>query len=218
MKIGEHEIRAVPYARNIGAIFDEHLTMDRQVNSICKSAFFHLHRIGLIRKFLTTKAAATLIHAFVASRLDGLNSLLVGLPAQTIAKLQRVQNCAARIITGLARSEHITPVLNELHWLRVPERIEFKVLLLCHKCIIGTAPKYLEELVTPYNPGRNLRSADGSLLVQPRGRLASYGDRAFLCAAPRLWNSLPRDIREISSTPVFVRRLKAFLFARYSGP
>lgn len=70
VKIGEHNICAVSHARNIGAIFDQHLSMVRHVNSICKNAFFHLHRIGLIRKCLTTEATKTLVHAFVTSRLD----------------------------------------------------------------------------------------------------------------------------------------------------
>lgn len=154
-------------------------------------------------------------HAFVISRLDYLNSLLAGLPAQTTAKLQRVQNCAARVISGLARSDHITPVLNDLHWLRVPERIEFKLLMLCHKCIRGTAPVYLRDLLQVQQPSRSLRSSDGLLFVQPRGRLVTYGDRAFSCIAPRLWNKLPLNLRQVTSTPVFVRHLKSYLFARY---
>jgi hypothetical protein len=103
----------------------------------------------------------------------------------------------------------------------VPEQIEFKVLLLCHKCIIGTAPSYSRELVslvTSYTPGRNLRSSDGQLLVQRRARLVSYGDGAFSCAAPKLWNDLPQSARKICCTPAFVRHLKTHLFSRYSGP
>ena len=140
VKIGEHTIKAATLVRNIGAFFDEHLSMTRHVNIMCKNAFFHLHQIGLVRKFLTFKAAERVIHSLVTSRLDYLNALLVGLPSQDIAKLQRVQNCAARLLSGQKRAEHITPVLNELHWLRVKDRIEFKILLLCFKCLNGFGP------------------------------------------------------------------------------
>jgi hypothetical protein len=129
-----------------------------------------------------------------------------------------IAKCAARFISGITRSDHTTPILNKLHWLRVPERIEFKVLLVCHKYIIGTAPSYLRELVTSCTPGHNLRSSDGLLLLQRRARLVSYGDGAFSCAAPKLCNDLPQSVRKICCTPVFVRHLKTHLFSRYSGP
>ena len=200
----------------MGQFFDQNLSLVAHVNAICRNAFFHIHRIGLIRKFLTHKAAVTITHALVVSRLDYLNSLLVGLPADTIAKLQRVQNCAARVISGISRSDHISPVLNELHWLRVQERIEFKILLLCHKCTMGTAPLYLQELLQVKQPTRALRSsADGLLFVQPRARLVTFGDRAFSCVAPKLWNQLPIGLRTLTSTPVFAGQLKTYLFARY---
>ena len=215
LTIGEHIIMPALQARNIGAIFDQQLSLDQHIRSVSKSAFFHIHKIGLIRKFLTTKAAKTIVHAFITSRLDHLNSLLIGLPAKSVAKLQRIQNAAARLICGTRKSDHVTPVLNELHWLRVHERIHFKVLLLCHKCVYGTAPSYLRKLVIPHKTSRSLRSTGRLLLAQPRCRLGSYGDRAFSCAAPRLWNSLPQSLREVSSTPVFVRLLKSHLFSKY---
>jgi len=216
LRIGDHVVPPVHHARNIGVVLDEHLTLDQHISNVCKSAFFHLHRISCIKGFLTPKATVTIVHAFVTSRIDHLNSLLIGLPSSSLSKLQRIQNCAARLISGIRKSDHVTPVLNELHWLRVPERIEFKVLLLCHKCIVGEAPVYLRELLTSHTTTRHLRSTGGQLLAQPRGRMVSYGDRSFSCAAPKLWNSLPRSIREITSTPVFIRHLKTHLFARYA--
>jgi hypothetical protein len=96
--------------------------------------------------------------------------------------------------------------------LRVPERIEFKLLILCHKCTRGTAPVYLQDLLQVQQTSRSLRSSDGLLLVQPipRGRLVTYGDGAF-CIAPRLWNKLPLDLRQVMSTSVFVTHLKTYL-------
>jgi hypothetical protein len=76
--IGNKTIFSVPFARNIGAIFDQNLSMDRHVNSICKSAYYQIHKIGLIRKFLTVGATKSIVYALVTSKLDGLNSLLVG--------------------------------------------------------------------------------------------------------------------------------------------
>ena len=70
------------------------------------------------------------VSAFVTSRLDYCNSLYCGLPKREINKLQRVQNCAARLVSGVRRSDHITPVMKDLHRLPIGARIDFKILLL----------------------------------------------------------------------------------------
>ena len=112
--------------------------------------------------------------------------------------------------------DNITPILRQLHWLPVTERIDYKILLLTFKSLHGMAPEYLSELLSVYKPGRSLRSSGKSLLVTPKYKyLKSYGQRAFSCAAPVLWNSLPDDIRSCNSLTVFKSKLKIFLFKRY---
>ena len=88
----------------------------------------HLHNISHIRRYLTIDATKALVHAFVTSRLDYGNALLIGLPRDQINKLQRIQNMAARVITFTPRRDHITPVLKDLHWLPVKCRTEYKIL------------------------------------------------------------------------------------------
>ena len=80
-------------------------------------------------QFLSEESTKALVHAFVTCRLDNCNSLLYGLPKNQIEKLQRVQNCAARLVVNARRHDHITPVLKDLHWLPVEQRIIFKILL-----------------------------------------------------------------------------------------
>ncbi len=123
-----------------------------------------------------------------------------------------VQNAAARVLTGAHKSEHITPILQSLHWLPVCYRINFKVLLLVFKSLNGLTPSYLSDLLIDHQPTRALRSANLRLLVVPRTRLKSRGDRAFAVAAPSLWNSLPTEIRTAPTLPIFKSRLKTFLF------
>lgn len=83
---------------------------------------------------------------------------------RNIAKLQLVQNSAARILPGTSASEHITPTLEKLHWLPVSFRIDFKILLLTYKALNNLAPQYLCELLTPYTPTHALRSSEAGLL------------------------------------------------------
>ena len=146
---------------------------------ICKTGFYHPRNIAIVRKFLSHKHCEILIHAFVTSRLDFCNSILSGLPQYLIEKLQYVQNSAALLLTGSRKHEHITPVLRELHWLPVNERINFKVIFITFKALHGLAPLYLQELITIYTPVRSLRSVNKGLLVVPKYNLMSYGMRAF---------------------------------------
>ena len=81
-----------------------------------KKAFFFINSIGRIRKYLPLDPFKRLVNALVISHLDYCNSLLYGLPYYELAKLERVQNTAARLIVGARRFDHMTPILKDLHW------------------------------------------------------------------------------------------------------
>ena len=138
--------------------------------------------------------------------------ILFGLPSYQIEKLQRVQNPAARLVTRTKKSEHISPVLYDLHWLTVKNRIIFKILLITFKALHGLAPGYLSDLITPHRPSRSLRSMVANLLILPKCRTKTYGERAFAVAGPTLWNSLPQPMRELTSVNQFKAHLKTYLF------
>ena len=157
---------------------------------------------GKIRKYLDVNATKSLVNSTFTSRLDYCNSLLHGLDAVHLKPLQMCQNNAARVITSTPKRDHITPVLRELHWLPVKQRLEYKIILLTFKCRVGRGPQYLSDMpvLSPYVPPRPLRSQDKDLLdVPPRARLDHYGGRAFVNAAPELWNSLPHKLRAMWS-------------------
>ena len=103
------------------------------LNQICRKAQFLLKKIGDIRNCLSIVTTEHLIHGYVTSPLDCCNSLLYGLPNSCILKLQRIQNSAARIIYRRKKFDHVTPLLKQLHWLPIRQRIEYKLLLLCFK-------------------------------------------------------------------------------------
>ena len=117
--------------------------------------------------------------------MDNGNSLLYGINEQLLTKLHRAQNAAARMLTRTRKFDHISPILKQLHWLPIRQRIQFKLLLLTWKSLHAMAPMYLNELFSPYIPKRTLRSADKILLTVPR-TVSSYGDRGFYAAAPKL--------------------------------
>ena len=199
-------------ARNLGVVFDNTMNFEKHISEICKSAFFHIRNISQVRRYLSIESTKTLIHALVTSRIDNCNALLYGLPSYLVQRLQYVLNSAARLIFLSRKADHITPLLINLHWLPVEQRINFKIMLLTYKIINGLAPSYLSNLLVPYVPRRALRSADKLLLSQPSYHLKSYGFRAFSICAPSLWNKLPINIKCSQSVGTFKRNLKTYLF------
>ena len=193
------------------------LGMADQVAALCRSCFFQLCQLRTVRSSLTDDAVVTLkIHAFISSRLDYCNSLRVGVGEGLLQKIQRVQNAAARLVTGTRKYEHITPVLRALRWLPVRQRIVFKIATLVYKCLHNLAPSYLADELLPLEsvPGRRqLRLASNLELFIPRTRTISFGPWAFAVCGPTIWNSLPSELRDPDLTVcAFARKLKTFLF------
>ena len=214
VNIANVPIEPVKSARNLGVIVENDLCMHDYINKMCRSASFSLYRIGRIRNQLDNKSTEKLVHAFITCHIDQCNSLLYGLPEYDIAKLQRIQNSAARLVTRTRLYDHITPVLHQLHWLPVKYRIMYKILLLTYKCLHGLAPDYLAELIHEYVPARNLRSASKCNLVVPLVSTASYGHRSFCHASPELWNSLPDHLKKSQTLEQFKSSLKTHLFSK----
>ena len=140
---------------------------------------------------------------------------MINLPASLIQRLQSVQNAAVRLIFNMRRSEHITDALISLHWVRVPERIIFKVATLTFRALHSTAPPYMTSQFTRVADmpnRRRLRSASSNQLDVLSFRLATVGSRAFPIAGAKVWNSLPDDVTSAPSLSTFRRHLKTYLF------
>ena len=199
---------------SLGVILDSDLNFNSHINKVTKTAFFHLRNIAKVRPFINQNDAEKLIHVFISIRLDYCNVLFTGLPKKTTERLQLIQNSAARLLTKTNRREHISPVLATLHWLPVTFRIDFKVLLLTYKAIHGQGPSYIANTLRNYTPTRTLRSSDAGLLEINRSSQKKIGDAAFVNYAPKLWNTLPTNIREANTLDIFKRQLKTYLFTK----
>jgi len=164
---------------------------------------------------LSRQALLTLVRALVVSKVDHCISVLAGISGSLQNRLQSVQNAAAQLVCSARKSEHITPLLRELHWLRVPERIQFRLCVLAYRCVHGTAPAYLADSLqlTANAPARRrLRSTDTMTPQVPSTRRSTIGDRGFPVAVAQAWNSLPPATRAANSLLQFQRETKAHLF------
>ena len=199
-------------ARNLGVYFDQHLSFQSHINKLCQILYLELRRIGKLSNFLNQNSLKILISSYFLSRLDYCNSLLVALPEVRLKKLQRFQNQAARIVLKRRARDHVTPMLAELHWLPVSRRIDYKIAVLCFKCLNKTAPQYLYELLEPYVPTRQLRSTNLNLIRARSFKTKNWGGRSFTSFAQNLWNSLPQSLRNVTDEVEFRRKLKTHLF------
>jgi len=172
----------------------------RQLRSICRS--------------LPRSALTTLVTSFIMSKVDYCNAVLAGLPQRELDRVQSVVNTAARLSADARRYDHVTPLLMDLHWLQVPQRIQYKLSVLMYRCLNGAVPQYLTELATPVGSTvrSRLRSASSTDLVVPATRRSTIGDRAFAVAGPRAWNSLSPAVHSSATYNIFKKDLKSHLF------
>ena len=175
---------------------------------------YNLYSIGKIRKYLDTPTVDKMVNCSITSRLDYCNRLLYGAKGYNITPLQLCHNNNARMLSLRRKFDHITPVLKDLHWLPVEQRIEYKVLLLTYKALHGKArhisPSCCLCILQPGPCDQRTKI----LLRVPRCCLKGFGRRCFAYAAPSLWNPLPAPVKRASSIDTFKTSLKIYLMWR----
>ena len=217
LQIGTEIIKPSATVRNLGVLFDTHMTMSPHISGLSKTTSFQLRNISRIRRFLDQDTCHHVTRSLILNRLDYCNSLLLGSTQTDLTKLQRLQNWAAKLIYCATKRDHATPYLKKLHWLPIQERILFKILVFVYKCLNHSAPEYLAGNLHLHIPTRTgLRSSsDTTRLDEYRlfhGYLQSAADRSFYYTAPELWNKLPEALRSSCTLEIFKKELKTHIF------
>ncbi len=203
--------------RDLGVIIDSRLSMDEHVRAIVSSSLHQLRQIRTVRSSLSTEATTLLVHALIAGKIDYCNSILYGVSDKLIRRLQFVQNSAARLVAGRRPYDHITDFIRDnLHWLPIRMRINYKLAVLVYSCLHGTAPIYLRELLIPdaaFIHLKRLRSATRGDLHLPESPSLEIATHSFCYSAPIVWNSLPPVLHDMElSAEQFKKLLKTHLF------
>jgi len=177
---------------------------------VCKSAYYSIKALHYIRQVLTCDMARAVAASSTQTRLDFANSVLNGTSGSNIYKLQRVQNCLARVVLQDYSNSATSLLSEELHWLLVNKRINFKIATLACQSLAFGQPTYLSSVLTPHQPQRSLRSVNQNLLSVPRCN-SSFGQSYSYCTH-KIWNNIPLSVRQSPSLDSFKRNLKTHYF------
>src|SRR6218665_961694 len=208
--------------RDLGVTLDCQLTFATHINLLSRDCFCQLRQLRTVTRSLTPSATSTIVHAFVANRLDYCCSLYAVLPACRLGSLDRVLRSAARLIGGIPKFRHVSKyMLDVLYWLPAEQRISCRISSLVWRCLVGLAPVYLRELCFPplsAMSSRSLRLFQQDLPLVPFARTStpSHQIRAFSVVCPSTWNGLPSQLRIFNRTisPALFSHLKTALFDR----
>lgn len=215
VNISGSEVSSSDKVRDLGVILNNQLTCTDHVSSIVKSCNFYLRQLSRIRPYIDNHVCKRAVHALILSRVDYCNSLLAEAPQFLLHKLQKIQNRAARVVLRPRVKRgvivHCSPLLQELSWLPIRPRIMFKICVLVYKCLHGSAPGYLSELLQHHTRDSRLRQPTENELNVPRV-LRKVGATSFSVAGPVYWNTLPEEIRRADDLLSFRRALKTFLW------
>jgi len=189
--------------------------MTAHISRTVSNCFAALRQVCSVRRSLPMRVMSSLVTALVLMRLDSGNTSLSGLPTCQLNRLQSVLHAAGRLVCGARNYDYVTPLLQELHWLSVPDRTTFKLATLVFRCMHDLAQAYLAETLNraaDVDSRRRLRSGSSTALLVPMTRRSTLVDRAFSFAAAQVWNRLPTTLTSQSSLLTFRQQLETFLF------
>jgi len=210
VRVGPDYVKPAASVRDLGIYLDSDVLMQTHVSKTVSSCFAVLRQIRSIRRSVTKPVLLSLIVSLVLTRLDYGNATLAGLLNRLLDKLQSVSNAAVRLVSFTWKFDHVTSILRDLHWLRAPQRIDYKLGVLVYCCLHDMAPPYLadtlhrvlvyrclHDMAPPYladalhrvsdvESRQRLRSASSAQLLVPSTRHSTIGDRAFPVAGARV--------------------------------
>ena len=210
VQIGNDYITCMDSVCHLGYIIDNELKSTVHINKLTSTLFITIRKIAKIRHLIYKEMTKILMQTFVHSKLDYCNSLLIGTSEYNLDKLQSIQNMSCQVINNLKKHDSITSYLQDPHWLRICEWINYKILMMVFKCKHKLAPSYLQEVIS-FEYNRPLRLAANHNIPVVKCNTALVHNSSFKSIGPRLWNALPTNIKAINTLSEFNTKLKTYL-------
>ena len=207
-------ISPVQCARDLGLIIDSNLSFNDHVQHLSSSCIAKLSQVNRARHAFNKETLLVIINALVMSRIDYCSAVWSSTTDTNLKKVQLIQNYAARIVSGTRKYDHITPVLRELKWLPIKQRLELKNAVIAFKCINGLAPQYLCSKFSKRKDKHKYATRNKEDLHINKYRTAS-GQRTFLYRATKIWNSLDTSLKSIVNITTFKKKLKSIMIQKF---
>jgi hypothetical protein len=195
LRVGDISIQRSEVVRNLGVLFDSHLTFGPHISKTCQVAYGYLRLISKVRRSMNKHTLKLIINALVMSRIDFCVSLMMDISKKHVNKVNRVIRTCSKIVSQLDGSTV------DSSFLGLEKRSFLRQMLIVHTTLASSRPRYIFQLLNPANLV-SLRSHTGKKLCTVFSR-SEVGKRAFVSTAPRLWNTLPDDIRAIVPHSLF---------------
>ena len=192
----DKDLTPVPVVRDLGVHLDACLSYNEHITKTVSNCLLKLKQINRIKHLLGRKTLLLVMNSFVFSKLLYCSTVWSNTINSNIAKLQKVQNFAGRIILGLRKYDHISDGLRSLNWLSIKERLILNDATMMHKCINKLASDYLVDMFKLRSHVHNRQTRSSSALDIPLCRL-STGQRSFAYRGAKLWNSLNSNIKSL---------------------
>lgn len=201
---------------DMGVGFDSELSFDDHIIKTVSTCMSRLGQINRVKHAFDKKTLIMVINTLVFSKLFYCSNVWCNTSEKNLRKLQCVQNFACRVVCDARKFDHVTPLLRELRWLPVKDKLYYRLAVMTFKCLTGCAPKYLaSQFIKRGNVSkRNTRSSQ--LLNIPLCRTAT-GQRSFYYRSVTLWNNLDNSLKLSSSLDIFKRHLRNSLLDNFLG-
>ena len=208
------ELVPVKVVKDLGIILDSNLTYNEHIITTVSACMKRLGQINRVKHAFDQRTLTIIINSLVFSKLFYCSNVWSNTTERNLDKLQAVQNFACRIISGARKFDHITPILKRLQWLPVRDQLYYRQVIMCFKCMTGSAPGYLTEQFIKRSNVSKRSTRNAQALDIPLFRSAS-GQKTFYYQVVSLWNSLTPKLKLCQSQREFKQSLKRLLLTEF---
>ena len=204
------ELTPAKSAKDLGVILDSNLTYDDHVTKTVSTCMSRLGQINRVKHVLDKDTLTIVVNCLVFSKLFYCSNVWSNTTESNLDKVQKVQNFACRIVSGVKKFDHITPVLRAVQWLPIRQLLYYRNAVMAFNCVTGCAPDSLTDQFIKRSDVSTRTTRNSQKLQIPLLKSAT-GQRSFYYRTVKIWNTLDPSLKLSKTLQEFKRKLKIFL-------